>query len=76
MNERTQIVMDNDTAKKVGALAGGILSACGHAELAPLVPVAASILQRLCDAGYEVPSLDEFSAKLDEFAARPDVPTE
>lgn len=71
-----EIVVDEKTAQQIGTLAGGVLSLVGHPELGALAPVAASLIQRLCDAGYTVPALDEFDARLGEFAARADVPTE
>ena len=75
MSDTNHIVIDQETAEMAGGLLSTLATVAGHPELAVIITPAAKLAARLSDAGYEVPSLSEFKAKLAEFEGRGDVPT-
>lgn len=66
--------IDPETARMVGELLGGVAAMAGRPEAALVIVPAATLAARLCDGGYEVPSVDALRAKAAAVAALPDLP--
>lgn len=72
-------MIDQETAQAAGNLVAAVTVAAGAATVAPvvgaLVPLAITLADRLCDAGYAVPDIDTLKAKAEAMAALPDLET-
>lgn len=78
MEERNEqlVVLDEETLELIGVLSKGVLSMAGLESMAPAVSAAYKLVNKLTFSGYEIPGVEEFSDKLNAFAAKGHVPTE